>query len=83
MVKKWFKKCVDDSEMVNWILVNIKECFKCNSIIEKNGGCNYMMCCKCKYEFCWMCMGLWLEYGMSWYNCNRFEEKSGMDVCDV
>jgi ariadne-1 len=25
-------------------------------------------------------MGLWSEHGTSWYNCNRFEEKSGHDA---
>jgi len=27
-------------------------------------------------------MGLWSEHGTSWYNCNRFEEKSGIDSRD-
>ncbi len=27
-----------------------------------------------------MCMGLWSEHGTSWFNCNRFEEKSALDV---
>jgi ariadne-1 len=27
-------------------------------------------------------MGLWSEHGTSWYNCNRFEEKSGTDARD-
>ncbi len=25
-------------------------------------------------------MGLWSEHGTSWYNCNRFEEKSGQEA---
>jgi hypothetical protein len=25
-------------------------------------------------------MGLWSEHGTSWYNCNRYEEKSGSDA---
>lgn len=25
--KKWIKKCNDDSEILNWILVNIKVCW--------------------------------------------------------
>lgn len=25
-------------------------------------------------------MGLWSEHGTSWYNCNRYEEKSGADA---
>jgi len=83
LVKKWLKKCHDDSETANWISANTKECPKCNSTIEKNGGCNHMTCRKCKHEFCWMCMGLWAEHGTSWYNCNRFEEKSGTDARDA
>ncbi|KAK5013191.1 E3 ubiquitin-protein ligase dbl4 [Cryomyces antarcticus] len=83
LVKKWLKKCEDDSETANWISANTKECPKCRSTIEKNGGCNHMTCRKCRNEFCWMCMGLWSEHGTSWYNCNRFEEKSGADARDA
>lgn len=83
LVKKWLKKCADDSETANWISANTKECPKCNSTIEKNGGCNHMTCRKCRYEFCWMCMGLWSEHGTSWYNCNRFQERSGSDARDA
>ena len=42
LVKKWLKKCEDDSETSNWISANTKECPKCISTIEKNGGCNHM-----------------------------------------
>jgi len=28
-------------------------------------------------------MGGWSEHGTSWYNCNRFEEKSGHDARDA
>lgn len=83
LVKRWLKKCEDDSETSNWISANTKECPKCQSTIEKNGGCNHMTCRKCKHEFCWMCMGPWSEHGTSWYNCNRFEEKSGSDARDA
>ena len=50
LVKLWMKKCADDSETSNWISANTKECSKCNSSIEKNGGCNHMSCKKCKHE---------------------------------
>jgi ariadne-1 len=83
LVKQWLKKCEDDSETANWISANTKECPICSSTIEKNGGCNHMTCRKCKHEFCWMCMGLWSEHGTAWYNCNRFEEKSGLDGRDA
>ncbi|KAH0538523.1 hypothetical protein FGG08_004910 [Glutinoglossum americanum] len=83
LVKKWLKKCEDDSETANWISANTKECPECGSTIEKNGGCNHMTCRKCKHEFCWICMGPWSEHGTSWYNCNRFEEKSGSEARDA
>ncbi|KAJ3120863.1 hypothetical protein HK098_004200 [Nowakowskiella sp. JEL0407] len=82
LVKLWLKKCADDSETANWIHANTKECSKCNSTIEKNGGCNHMTCRKCKYEFCWVCQGPWAEHGTSWYNCNRFDEKNSIDARD-
>ncbi|KAI9735861.1 MAG: hypothetical protein M1834_001326 [Cirrosporium novae-zelandiae] len=83
LVRQWLKKCEDDSETANWISANTKECPKCSSTIEKNGGCNHMTCRKCKHEFCWMCMGIWSEHGTSWYNCNRYEEKSGAEARDA
>lgn len=39
IVKLWEKKCADDSETANWLNANTKECSKCQSTIEKNGGC--------------------------------------------
>ncbi|GAA6013964.1 hypothetical protein JCM10207_000187 [Rhodosporidiobolus poonsookiae] len=75
ITRRWMKKCKDDSETSNWISANTKECTKCHSTIEKNGGCNHMTCKKCKWEFCWVCMGPWSEHGTSWYNCSRYEEK--------
>ncbi|KZV72813.1 hypothetical protein PENSPDRAFT_628182 [Peniophora sp. CONT] len=81
--KLWLQKCRDDSETANWIKSNTKECSKCQSTIEKNGGCNHMTCKKCKHEFCWVCMGSWQEHGTQWYNCNRFDEKSGLEARDA
>lgn len=43
LLKKWIKKCDDDSETSNWIAANTKECPKCNVTIEKDGGCNHMV----------------------------------------
>lgn len=39
VAKMWLQKCRDDSETANWIKSNTKECSKCQSTIEKNGGC--------------------------------------------
>ncbi|KAI7866800.1 uncharacterized protein EV154DRAFT_453990 [Mucor mucedo] len=82
LVKKWLQKCEDDSETANWISAHTKECPKCHSTIEKNGGCNHMTCRKCRYEFCWVCMGPWSEHGTSWYTCNRYDEKSSENARD-
>jgi len=83
VAKLWLKKCQDDSETANWIKSNTKECDKCHSTIEKNGGCNHMTCKKCKYEFCWVCMGPWTEHGTAWYSCNRYNETSGVEARDA
>ncbi|KAF7797299.1 hypothetical protein EIP86_008494 [Pleurotus ostreatoroseus] len=83
VAKMWLQKCQDDSETANWIKSNTKECSKCQSTIEKNGGCNHMTCKKCKYEFCWVCMGPWSEHGTAWYSCNRYDEKASVDARDA
>ncbi|ORY79475.1 hypothetical protein BCR37DRAFT_394195 [Protomyces lactucae-debilis] len=83
IVKIWLKKCEDDSETSNWISANTKECPKCTTTTEKNGGCNHMTCRKCKYEYCWVCMGTWADHGSSWYNCGRFQEKDGAAARDT
>lgn len=77
LLKKWIKKCDDDSETSNWIAANTKECPKCNATIEKDGGCNHMVCKNqnCKADFCWVCLGPWEPHGSSWYNCNRYDEE--------
>lgn len=64
----------------NWISANTKECPKCHSTIEKNGGCNHMACNSCKHDFCWVCLGAWEPHGSSWYNCNRFEDGDGLSA---
>jgi ariadne-1 len=73
LTKMWSKKCQDDSETSNWIAANTKDCPKCHSMIEKNGGCNHMTCKKCRHEFCWICMGPWIQHGSSYYNCSRYD----------
>eukprot|EP00122_Pirum_gemmata_P005883 Pgem_evm1s5371 len=42
IIKRWLKKCADDSETANWISANTKECPKCQVTVEKSGGCNHM-----------------------------------------
>ncbi|XP_002158303.2 E3 ubiquitin-protein ligase arih1 isoform X1 [Hydra vulgaris] len=84
-LRKWLKKCDDDSETSNWIHANTKECPKCHVTIEKNGGCNHMVCrnTACKADFCWVCLGPWQSHGSSWYNCNRYDEKDAQAARDA
>ncbi|OMJ76420.1 hypothetical protein SteCoe_24204 [Stentor coeruleus] len=39
-----------------WKEIWVKYCPKCDSPIEKNGGCLHMTCTNCTYEFCWICL---------------------------
>jgi len=75
---KWHEKCRNESETANWILANTKPCPKCTSRIEKNQGCNHMTCQQCKHEFCWICMGDWVDHSANtggYYRCNKFDSE--------
>ncbi|ESO01657.1 hypothetical protein HELRODRAFT_100509 [Helobdella robusta] len=82
-LKRWIKKCDDDSETSNWIAANTRECPKCHATIEKDGGCNHMLCKRCKFDFCWVCLGPWEPHGSSWYNCNRYDEDAAKKARDA
>lgn len=59
-----------------WIAANTKRCPKCNTLIEKDEGCNHMSCSYCKHEFCWICMEDWFLHSNNtggYYRCNRFD----------
>ncbi|XP_072026009.1 potential E3 ubiquitin-protein ligase ariadne-2-like [Amphiura filiformis] len=73
-IKKWLTKCADDSETANYISAHTKDCPKCGICIEKNGGCNHMQCCRCKHDFCWMCLQDWKTHGSEYYECSRYKE---------
>lgn len=83
MVDKWDLKNNSESENVQWIIANTKNCPNCKRPIEKNHGCNHMECRSCKYGFCWICLGKWSEHNNTsggYYKCNKFvEENSDKD----
>lgn len=68
----WVKKARKESDNLNWVLSHTKECPKCFVNIEKDGGCNHMVCSSCKYEFCWICEGDWAPHGRSFYQCTLY-----------
>lgn len=45
-----------DARFVEWAAINTRPCAKCQVAIQKNGGCNHMVCLNCRFEFCWLCM---------------------------
>jgi len=54
--KEW--KEMNDSateRFVHWAkTIGVQLCPKCNTMIEKNGGCTHMSCTKCKLNFDWV-----------------------------
>lgn len=75
-VRRWTIKNTAESENLNWILANTKPCPKCHRPIEKNQGCMHMTCSQCRFEFCWLCQGAWVDHGErtgGFYACNRYE----------
>lgn len=38
--------------------LNIKDCPKCKTSIEKTEGCNHMVCGGCRAHICWVCMAV-------------------------
>lgn len=85
-VSMWILKNSAESENMNWILANSKPCPKCQRPIEKNQGCMHMTCTPpCKFEFCWLCLGSWVEHGErtgGFYACNRYESAKKEGVYD-
>ena len=48
-----------EGRLEDWMLKdpsNRKICPKCKTPIEKNGGCNHMICSGCKSHMCWLCL---------------------------
>uniref|UniRef100_A0A7N0V8N8 RBR-type E3 ubiquitin transferase n=1 Tax=Kalanchoe fedtschenkoi TaxID=63787 RepID=A0A7N0V8N8_KALFE len=70
---KWHAKNISDTGNAEWMLANSKPCPACHKSIEKNQGCNHMVC-QCGHHFCWICLGPWTEH-KDYYSCNRYETK--------
>lgn len=68
-LRDWKSKDQDESMTATWIKTHTKDCPKCLSSIEKNGGCNHMTCKKCRHEFCWICYQPWKGHQA----CNGFD----------
>jgi len=71
---RWNDKNTSDGLNAQWITVNTKACPKCAAHIQKNQGCNHMTC-KCRHEFCWLCMGNWRGHN----SCSSYRSGEGPD----
>jgi len=60
-------KLVDTTYSVWTKKADTKKCPKCKSIIEKNEGCNHIMC-HCGYNFCWLCGGKFTSHHYDPFN---------------
>ena len=73
MLAKWTEKCKQEATTAEWMLENTKKCPECHVRIEKNQGCNHMVCPHCQHNFCWVCLQDWeLHNTTSVYVCNKF-----------
>ena len=75
-LKGWHigKECdtkIENKSLDEYIKVNdIRRCPKCKIAVQKNEGCNHIICSNCKCEFCWLCLS----------ECNYDHFKSGRCV---
>ena len=65
---EWEDKNASDSGTGQWMQVNTKRCKKCNAMIEKNGGCNWISC-RCGHAFCFFCFCT--DHGHHGQPCNK------------
>uniref|UniRef100_A0A914QDZ3 RBR-type E3 ubiquitin transferase n=1 Tax=Panagrolaimus davidi TaxID=227884 RepID=A0A914QDZ3_9BILA len=72
VLRQWLSRCQTDSKSLNWVFHNARSCPKCGMPIQKNGGCNTMVCGNksCKYKFCWACMS---QHKGFFGGCNRYK----------
>ncbi|KAF2021037.1 hypothetical protein BU24DRAFT_469808 [Aaosphaeria arxii CBS 175.79] len=51
--------------------LNIKDCPKCTTPMEKTEGCNHMTCGGCRAHICWVCMAVFETSGDCYGHMNR------------
>jgi ariadne-1 len=79
MVQQWVRRIQDGTETASWLHANTKPCPKCTKPVEKNGGCNLVMC-HCRQCFCWLC-GQATGSAHDWHNiqghsCGAYKEEA-------
>jgi ariadne-1 len=51
----WEDKNTSDASTGQWMQAHTKRCRKCHARVEKNGGCNWIVC-RCGHQFCYFCL---------------------------
>ncbi|XP_044056569.1 E3 ubiquitin-protein ligase RNF14-like [Siniperca chuatsi] len=54
--RKILQVTVEECLSEDWMAFNSKNCPHCFCRIQKDGGCNMMMCSRCRQRFCWACL---------------------------
>lgn len=59
--------------------LNIKDCPKCTTPMEKTEGCNHMTCVACKADICWVCMSVFEESRACYAHMREVHGGIGLD----
>ena len=65
---------------------HVKPCPKCNVPVEKNGGCNLVVCRSCRQPFCWLC-GAKTGTSHTWeriegHTCGEWKAQRDKEIAD-
>eukprot|EP00667_Euglena_gracilis_P007579 EG_transcript_7653 len=82
MVKTWLTTLRADGGNTCWLSQHTKDCPVCGQPVEKNGGCNLMVC-RCGAYFCWIC-GMRTGTEHTWteikgHTCGKYKENFDTD----
>jgi hypothetical protein len=60
--------------------LNIKDCTRCSTPMEKTDGCNHMTCAGCKAHICWVCMAVFEASGPCYDHLNLIHGGIGLGL---
>jgi hypothetical protein len=62
--------------------LNIKDCPKCSTPMEKTEGCNHMTCGGCKAHICWVCLAVFDTTGPCYAHMTKMHGGIGLGLED-
>ncbi|KAH6716368.1 hypothetical protein BKA61DRAFT_479329, partial [Leptodontidium sp. MPI-SDFR-AT-0119] len=60
--------------------LNIKDCPRCTTPMEKTEGCNHMTCAGCKVHICWVCMAVFDTSGPCYAHMTKAHGGNGLGL---